>query len=139
MHIAIIGCGQLARMLALAGIPMGFKFSFIADQGKDTDTSCVDGLGVILNWQSGLNGERLFEATGRPDIITVEKEQIDSSLLQSLAANYFLHPNIDAIEQTKNRFKERLLLNKLNIPVAEYSLGKRNSAWSQEDRLPTGT
>ena len=124
MHIAIIGCGQLARMLALAGIPMGFKFSFIADQGKDTDTSCVDGLGVILYWQWGLKVERLFEATGRPDIITVEKEQIDSSLLKALDANYFLHPNIDAIEQTKNRFKERLLLTKLDIPVAEYSLGK---------------
>jgi 5-(carboxyamino)imidazole ribonucleotide synthase len=43
MRIAIAGCGQLARMLALAGWEMGHHFSFIADPGEGTD--CVDGLG----------------------------------------------------------------------------------------------
>lgn len=136
MHIAIIGCGQLARMLALAGIPMGFKFSFIADQGKASDISCVDGLGDVVYWQSGLNVESLFGSRGKPDIITVEKEQIDSSLLIALDAHYFLHPNIDAVEQTKSRLKERLLLNKLNIPVAEYSLGKGIAAAAKQLGYP---
>ena len=46
MRIAIAGCGQLARMLALAGWEMGHHFSFIADPGEGTD--CVDGLGPVV-------------------------------------------------------------------------------------------
>ena len=38
MRIAIAGCGQLARMLALAGWEMGHHFSFIADPGEGTDS-----------------------------------------------------------------------------------------------------
>ena len=46
MRIAIAGCGQLARMLALAGWEMGHHFSFIADPGEGTD--CVAGLGPVV-------------------------------------------------------------------------------------------
>ena len=48
MRIAIAGCGQLARMLALAGWEMGHHFSFIADPGEGTD--CVAGLGEVVVW-----------------------------------------------------------------------------------------
>ena len=46
MRIAIAGCGQLARMLAIAGWEMGHHFSFIADPGEGTD--CVNGLGPVV-------------------------------------------------------------------------------------------
>ena len=45
MHIGIIGCGQLARMLALAGWNMGLNFSFLASEGEST--RCVRGLGRV--------------------------------------------------------------------------------------------
>ena len=124
MHIAIIGCGQLARMLALAGIPMGLQFSFIADKGESTDTRCVDGLGTVVYWTPDASAESLFQQSGKPDIITVEKEQIDSHILQALNNSYAVYPNIDSIEMTKDRYKERCLLNRLEIPVAEYSFGE---------------
>ena len=61
MRIAIIGCGQLSRMLALAGIPSGVEFSFIHDD-RNQNRDCVDGLGFIEfaphkkadRWQSKL-------------------------------------------------------------------------------------
>jgi 5-(carboxyamino)imidazole ribonucleotide synthase len=124
MHVAIIGCGQLARMLALAGIPLGIKFSFICDTGRQSDTSCVNGLGVIVYWQAESCVESLYKTLDKPDIITVEKEQIDLKLLRELNHFCAIYPNIDAIEATKDRYKERCLLECLNIPVAPYSFGQ---------------
>ncbi len=63
MHIAIIGCGQLSRMLALAGIPLGFRFTFIADtQGQDT--RCVEHLGEIVQWHPRAIHGRVVRGTG---------------------------------------------------------------------------
>lgn len=122
MHVGIIGCGQLARMLALAGIGMGFRFSFVNDNGA-TETSCVDGLGTIASWQPGDSAQALYEALGRPDCITVEKEQVDSRLLESLAEVCALHPNRDSVEIIKDRRREKGLVDQLEIPTARYVVG----------------
>ncbi|WP_101760062.1 5-(carboxyamino)imidazole ribonucleotide synthase [Oceanicoccus sp. KOV_DT_Chl] len=123
MHVAIIGCGQLARMLALAGIPLGIKFSFICDTGEHSDTVCVNGLGEIAYWQPESSVEALYTALGSPDLITVEKEQVELSLLRDLSKFSAVYPSIQAIETTKDRFKERCLLDSLDIPVAPYLFG----------------
>ena len=122
MHIGIIGCGQLARMLALAGIGMGFRFSFVNDNGSP-DTPCVDGLGAIATWEPGDSAAALYEALGRPDCITVEKEQVDSRLLESLAEVCALHPNRDSVEIIKDRRREKGLVDQLDIPTARYVVG----------------
>ena len=44
MRIAIVGCGQLARMLALAGWEMGHHFSFLS--GPRRGYRCVEGSGA---------------------------------------------------------------------------------------------
>jgi 5-(carboxyamino)imidazole ribonucleotide synthase len=79
MRIAIAGCGQLARMLALAGWEMGHHFSFIADLGEGTD--CVAGLGEVVVWDEETPFAELFEALGSPDVVTVEKEHVNVNLL----------------------------------------------------------
>ena len=60
MRIAIFGCGQLARMLALAGWPMGMRFSFVADPAEDT--RCVEGLGTIVRWQDSMTAQSIFNS-----------------------------------------------------------------------------
>ena len=120
MRIAIIGCGQLARMMALAGLPLGHKFSFLADKGPGSDTQCVEGLGDIVFWQSDLMGEKLFDALKKPDVVTFEKEQVDLPPIESLAPFTPLHPCLKALEVCKNRQNEKTLLDKLNIPSAQH-------------------
>ena len=77
MHVAIVGCGQLARMMALAGWPMGHRFTFLADPGEGF--ICVEGLGDMwLSWkQISTWGEALYEALGKPDVVTVEREHVN--------------------------------------------------------------
>ncbi|MGB5445375.1 MAG: 5-(carboxyamino)imidazole ribonucleotide synthase [Psychromonas sp.] len=123
MRIAIVGCGQLSRMLALAGIPLGIKFSFIND-AENQVTDCVDGLGTIValpkNWQEELSINELYNALGKPDCITVEKEQVDVKLLQALQSYCAIYPNPDAIIACQDRHREKKLLNKLSIPTSPF-------------------
>jgi 5-(carboxyamino)imidazole ribonucleotide synthase len=123
MRIAILGCGQLSRMLALAGLPLGIKFSFINDTSEQA-TDCVDGLGLIVslpqNWQSEQDISELYNALGKPDCITVEKEQVDVKLLQSLQPYCDIFPNPEAIIACQHRYREKKLLEKLSIPTSPF-------------------
>ena len=49
MHIGIIGCGQLARLMALSGWNMGLEFSFLASEGEATRS--VRGLGRVTRFK----------------------------------------------------------------------------------------
>ena len=98
MRIAIAGCGQLARMLALAGWEMGHHFSFIADPGEGTD--CVAGLGPVVARDDYPEAAALFEALGRPDVVTVEKEHVSVALLQGLAEHCLVAPSPEAVSYT---------------------------------------
>ena len=118
MRVAIVGCGQLSRMLALAGIPLGLKFSFIADANEDA--VCVEGLGLIVRYVSGSDAKQLYEDLGRPDCVTIEKEQTESALLDELSKYCDVFPNASAVSVCQHRYQERKLLERLSIPCAPY-------------------
>src|SRR5690606_23171764 len=95
IRIAVIGGGQLARMMALDGLRLGIQFSFLVE--PDESTQCVDGLGEKVVWDLGelLNSNvennndesafrELFEALGRPQVVTVEKEAVPVDVLRGL-------------------------------------------------------
>ena len=128
MRIAIVGCGQLSRMLALAGLPLGIQFSFIHDDVSQS-RDCVEGLGIIKNSPSKTKNsnsydekkvEQLYQALDHPDCITVEKEQVDLALIEALAAFCPIYPSIAAIKACQHRGEEKQLLADLAIPTSPY-------------------
>ena len=123
MRIAIVGCGQLSRMMALAGIPFGIQFSFIND-GESDDTPCVDGLGKVVKlseyWQEGQEAQSLFDALEKPDCVTVEKEQVDIEILRALAPFTQVNPCVDAVIACQHRHNEKSLLARLAIPSSPF-------------------
>ena len=128
MRIAIVGCGQLSRMLALAGLPLGIKFSFIHDDPSQS-VDCVEGLGIIQASPEKMSGhdsyaidniEQLYQALGQPDCITVEKEQVDLLLLQALSQFCPIYPGIAAIQACQHRGQEKKLLTDLGIPTSPF-------------------
>ncbi len=126
MHIAIIGCGQLARMMALEGWKMGFRFSFLAEIGEGR--TCVEGLGPIVERTESLTGEALYTALGSPDVVTVERESVDVSMLEQLAAFCSINPNPKAIRISQHRGLEKGFVNELGVPTAPYRLASTNQA-----------
>lgn len=118
MRVAIVGCGQLARMMALAGLPMGISFSFLAQPGESA--VAVAGLGAVCEWEPGMSGDELFQGLGRPDVISLEKEQIDVAMLKALEAYCPVYPNSNALYQCQNRLRQKTLLTALKLPCTPY-------------------
>ena len=118
MRIAIAGCGQLARMLALAGWEMGHQFVFIADPDENTD--CINGLGEVVHRDDALLGEDLYSALGRPDVVTVEKEHVSVPMLESLSGHCLVAPSPEAIRICQHRGREKTLLQSLGIKTAPF-------------------
>lgn len=117
-HVAILGCGQLARLMAMAGKEMGIDFSFVA-MGKET-TQCVDGFGNIVRFNPQEPVIALLKKLGDVDAVTVEREDIDSVLLQAIDKTGLLRPGSDIILSSQNRLKEKQALQSLGIGVTPW-------------------
>lgn len=118
MHIAIFGCGQLARMTAQAGIRLGLNFSFIADEGEDI--RCVENLGRVVSHIAGMSAADLFTALDRPQVITVEKEMVDTRLLTKLQTLTHVYPGSRTIYIAQNRLREKQYLRDSGIATAGF-------------------
>lgn len=134
-HIAIFGCGQLAQMTAKAGIPLGHCFSFIADEGEDS--RCVDGLGEVVIFLKGMSAQALFDLLGKPNVVTVEKEMVDTVLLDELAQLTYVAPASSAIYISQNRIREKTFLRDLGIATADFEvIASIEQLHTLPDRLP---
>ncbi|MAC48366.1 MAG: 5-(carboxyamino)imidazole ribonucleotide synthase [Oceanospirillum sp.] len=118
MRIAIKGTGQLARMMALAGWPLGYSFAFFGS--KQENTSCIEGLGDIIFLEDHADIDSLYDALGKPDVITVEKEEVDTTLLRKLQQHCPIYPDPDVIDICRHRGKEKNWINEQGIPTANY-------------------
>lgn len=131
VHIAIFGCGQLAQMTAQAGKTLGLQFSFIAD--ADEDTRCVDTLGKVFVAHSGITAKELLQNLGQPDVFTVEKEMVNTRLLEDLQRLAKVCPCSRAIHIAQNRIREKRFLREQGIATAEFEV---ITSRRQLDELP---
>lgn len=121
MRIAVIGGGQLARMLALTGLRLGMDFSFLVEKSNQREMRCIEGLGKIVLHEEGCSPRQLYQKLGMPDVITVEKEQVDIELLRELQAYCPVRPNPKALTVCSDRYQEKQWLDSLGIPTANYT------------------
>ena len=117
-HIAIFGCGQLAQMTARAGLKLGLSFTFIADPGEDA--RCVEQLGDVVECMPDMSAEDLFEAVNRPQVFTVEKEMVDTQLLEGLQTLARVYPSAASVRITQNRIREKNFVREHGIATAEF-------------------
>ena len=123
LRIGIIGCGQLARMLALAGWPLGLKFSFLAEPGDTGD--CVRGLGELVPMPDGFEAmaitelaEKVYTSLEKPDVITVEKESVPVDLLEALKKYCAVYPDPKAVRICQNRGCEKEFIEGVGAAMA---------------------
>ncbi len=127
MKIAIIGCGQLARMLALAGIPRGLKFCFVALPGEDP--APVEGLGEVVVWY-GEEPLALYRRLGQPDRFTPEREQLPLGLLEGLNRLAPVYPSPDSVAICQHRQREKTFINGLGLPTAPWQAVGPDTDWA---------
>jgi 5-(carboxyamino)imidazole ribonucleotide synthase len=113
MRIGIIGAGQLGRMLALAGYPLGMRFMFL-DRTEQTPAAPL-GDSVVGDFD---DPESLAELVAQSDILTFEFENVPAPALDTLPDHPPLWPPASALYYAQDRLHEKTLFAELDIATA---------------------
>ncbi len=114
-RVGIVGAGQLGRMLALAGYPLGVDCTLL-DTSRDAPGAQVAPL------VQGELGDRAALATlaERVDVVTLEIENVAVGALESLQGRREVFPPPAAVAAAQDRLAEKTLFRSLGIPTAEF-------------------
>jgi 5-(carboxyamino)imidazole ribonucleotide synthase len=116
MKIGIIGAGQLGRMLALAGYPLGQRFVFL-DTSSDAPGAQV---GRIINGAFD-DPVKLQELADQVDVVTFDVENVPVSAVAAIAERKPFYPQVTALGASQDRLTEKSLFRQLKIPTPEFA------------------
>ncbi len=118
MRVGVLGAGQLGRMLALAGYPLGMTFTFYDVSGAPS--AKVGKTFIDTDNQFPLLQEFLTDV----DVVTYEFENIPSKLTRAVEAHRPLAPSTESILVCQNREFEKALFTRLGVPTAKYFIAE---------------
>jgi len=116
MKIGVIGGGQLGRMLALAGTPLGMKFVFL-DPAQD---ACAAMLGEHIHADYH-DHEHLRQLADQVDMVTFEFESVPADTVAFLSQFVPVYPCAESLRIARDRLLEKNLFRNLQVPVAPYA------------------
>jgi 5-(carboxyamino)imidazole ribonucleotide synthase len=115
MKVGVLGGGQLGRMLALAGYPLGLRFRFLdpapeapVEELAELVVGRFDDLDVLARFPDGL------------DVITYEFENVPVEAARHLARNVPVYPPVRALEISQDRLAEKTLFASLGLVPAPF-------------------
>ena len=112
MTIGVLGAGQLGRMLALSGYPLGQQFLFL-DREPGTPAHQV-GQSLVGDFTD----PKLLDKMARHcEVVTVDWENVPAASLQRLATRTRVAPPVLALATAQDRLLEKILFTKLAIPT----------------------
>ncbi|MEH8022359.1 5-(carboxyamino)imidazole ribonucleotide synthase [Rheinheimera metallidurans] len=121
MNVLVLGAGQLARMMSLAGAPLNISIS-----AYDVNT---DSLVHPLTQQN--LGTGLANAIAAADIITAEFEHIPLAILEQCQKSGKFFPGETAIKAGGDRRLEKQLLDSANVGSAAYHIVNSEADFNQ--------
>jgi 5-(carboxyamino)imidazole ribonucleotide synthase len=114
--VGILGGGQLARMMALAGAPLGLRF-LIMDQAAD---ACA--AQFVPQLVADYTDQRaLAEFAAKVDVVTFDFENVPAESAQWLAAKVPVFPSPRALAVAQDRIAEKSLFHDLGIATPRFS------------------
>lgn len=124
MTVGIVGAGQLGRMLALAGYPLGLDFLFL-DPASDAPAGRV---APVL--QGAFTDPKLLGRLAREcEVLTFDWENVSVEALRAHAASAHgarICPSITALATAQDRVSEKRLFERLGIPTTRWhAVGSR--------------
>lgn len=120
--IGILGAGQLGRMLALAGYPLGMHFRFL-DPASDSPASLLaDHLAFDYT-----DTATLEEFAKGLDVITYEFENVPVDAVRYLEKFVPVYPSPIALEKAQDRFVEKSFFCELDIPTPKFTTDINNT------------
>ncbi|MBW8822994.1 MAG: 5-(carboxyamino)imidazole ribonucleotide synthase [Xanthomonadales bacterium] len=113
--VGILGGGQLARMMALAGAPLGLRFLVL-----DSVVDACAGQFAPMVVGDYTDEAALAEFASRIDIATFDFENVPARSAQWLTDRVPVFPNPRALGLTQDRLAEKTLFRELGIPVPDF-------------------
>jgi 5-(carboxyamino)imidazole ribonucleotide synthase len=116
MRVGILGGGQLGRMLALAGYPLGIRFRHL---GSAQDTSARE---VAEHVNAAYEDtDALAHFAQGLDVVTYESENVPVEAVQFLSQHVPVMPSLAALRASQDRLHEKLAFAELGVPTAPYA------------------
>lgn len=116
MRIGILGGGQLGRMLALAGYPLGVRFRHL---GTAQDTSARE-VAEHIN-AAYEDRDALVRFAEGLDVVTYESENVPLDAAEFLSKHVPIMPSVAALRASQDRLNEKLTFAELGVPTAPYA------------------
>ncbi len=117
MKILVLGSGQLARMMSLAGEPLDLK---VVAYDVGTKHIIHPVTGEVYN-------QDLQTSIADVDVITAEFEHVPHDVLELCCKSGKFYPGKQAIKTGGDRAIEKSLLDEANVPCAPYKLISKKS------------
>lgn len=129
LKIGFLGDGQLARLSALAAHDLGYNTLFYGTEGNGP---CSELGKHFFGELSDL--KTMLEFAKSCDLLTLENEFIDITLLKQLEKITPLYPSTKTFSKIDNKLNEKITIKKLGIPMGEFiqvtDLNKDLNTWT---------
>ena len=112
MTIGVLGAGQLGRMMALAGYPLGLDFLFL-DREPGTPSHQV----APSLFGSFTDPALLDEIAARSEVVTFDWENVPAEALDRLTSRTRIAPPRIALATAQDRLLEKELFARLRVPT----------------------
>ncbi|HET8897276.1 MAG TPA: 5-(carboxyamino)imidazole ribonucleotide synthase [Rhodanobacteraceae bacterium] len=114
--VGILGGGQLARMLALAGVPLGARFLVL----DDAPGACAGDVAPVIaaGWQ---DFDQLASFAEQVDVVTFDFENVPAASVDWLAARVPVFPNARALAVAQDRISEKALFAEIGLPTPAHA------------------
>jgi 5-(carboxyamino)imidazole ribonucleotide synthase len=129
MRIGILGGGQLGRMIALAGYPLGVR-STVLDPSFEPCAAevCSHIRGEFDDYQA------LYELVKVSDVVTFEFENVPVETARWLADRVPVYPPPRALEVSQERLAEKEFFASLGIPTPSFAAVESRSEFDRAIR-----
>ncbi|MFN8593840.1 MAG: 5-(carboxyamino)imidazole ribonucleotide synthase [Thermomicrobiales bacterium] len=116
MRVGIVGGGQLGMMLAEAAVPLGIAVTVLDKEGCPASFA-----GATVIEGAITDGEKTCELASQVDVVTVEIEHVNTSVLAALAREGVpIHPSPQTLITIKDKLAQKMFLREHGIATAEF-------------------
>src|SRR5580658_3355720 len=115
MTVGIVGAGQLGRMMALAGYPLGLDFLFLDPADQPPAATLAPVLRSAFN-----DGTALATLAARCEVVTIDWENVSVAALRELGRTTRVSPPPAAVAAAQDRVSEKRLFEKLGIATTRW-------------------
>ncbi|MDG4550704.1 MAG: 5-(carboxyamino)imidazole ribonucleotide synthase [Candidatus Contendobacter sp.] len=116
MNVGIVGGGQLARMLALAGYPLNLRFQ-VLDPAAD---ACAGQVATLLRGDYDAEA-RLEQLAEWAEVVTFDFENVPATAALALEREVAVYPPPGALATAQDRVSEKTLFWELGIPTPPFA------------------